>query len=304
MNSAAANIVRRRVAIDFDSAPVDHWLPDKPIVETFLNTVSFFFPVGEKFFIETVNNYRDRITDPLLKDQVRRFIYQEGMHTKEHSICNRRLLQAYPLGRQIEWLGGACLNLLRWFTPRAYQLAATCAIEHYTALIADELLRSQAAFIQTAHPVFAQLWLWHAVEETEHKTVCFDVYRHVVGKGPISYLIRVIAMIVTSLFFFIALAIGMLLMMRRRSPDNEDNVRVELSGDIRKVRWSNMRGTGSLMPSWHLYLNYFKPSFHPSDNDNAHLISEWKQRFPGYGLSTLEIDAHGSTLGAGQGDHG
>jgi predicted metal-dependent hydrolase len=43
-----------------------------------------------------------------------------------------------------------------------------------------------------------QLWLWHALEENEHKTVAYDVYEKVVG----SYALRVGIMIPTTVIFF------------------------------------------------------------------------------------------------------
>jgi predicted metal-dependent hydrolase len=44
--------------------------------------VSFAFPPGEKFFIHSVQNYQDRITDAVLKEQVKQFIYQEATLAK------------------------------------------------------------------------------------------------------------------------------------------------------------------------------------------------------------------------------
>jgi predicted metal-dependent hydrolase len=32
-----------------------------------------------------------------------------------------------------------------------------------------------------------------------------------------------------------------------------------------------------------LYLDYYRPSFHPWDHDNRHLIAEWKKRYRTFG---------------------
>ncbi len=34
------------------------------------------------------------------------------------------------------------------------------------------------------------MWLWHAIEENEHKAVAYDVFEGVFGKGIKSYLLR------------------------------------------------------------------------------------------------------------------
>lgn len=279
MKSTTATIVKRRVHIDFDSAPATRWYPREPVTETFLNAVSFFLPAGEKFFIESVQHYKHRIADPVLQDQVQRFIYQEAMHTREHINCNRMLSKTFRYGPRIEKIGEFFLNLARWFTPKASQLAVTCAIEHYTAILADNLLRNQAGVIQNADPEFAKFWIWHAVEETEHKAVCLDVYQEVVGRGPIAYLLRVVAMLLTTLFLMIAVAIAVVLIKR-----GQPTVRVATKKSTEHPV-TMLKFVKALVP-WQLYFDYFRPSFHPWDHQNAHLIEAWKVTFPDFGVSS------------------
>jgi len=54
--------------------------------------------------------------------------------------------------------------------------AITCALEHYTAMLADYVLRNPV-WLEDAEPQLRVLWSWHAAEETEHKAVAYDVYR-------------------------------------------------------------------------------------------------------------------------------
>lgn len=120
--------------------------------------------------------YHDCIRDPQLKAQVGGFIGQEAMHGREHNRYNRILdVQGYdvkPLERSLrEDLAFAQENL----SPR-HQLSITYALEHFTAIMADAALRDDSLF-DRADPRYAALWRWHAVEETEHKAMAFDVYR-------------------------------------------------------------------------------------------------------------------------------
>jgi len=89
------------------------------------------FRPGERFFIQSVQHYRERISDSLLLDQVKRFVHQEAMHMKEHARCNKALLESFPEGRTIEDLTAQSLGLIRRFTPKGTQLATTCALEHH-----------------------------------------------------------------------------------------------------------------------------------------------------------------------------
>jgi len=279
-NTSPIDIVRRRVDLQFAADDAVHWLPAEPVVETFLNAISFFFPPGEKFFIDSVQAYQDRISDPVLQDQVRRFVYQEAMHTSVHQRCNQALIATYPQGPKIERIGGALLSFFRKITPKPFHLAISCAIEHYTAMLSDSLFHHDLDnFIERAHPDFAQLWTWHAVEETEHKAVCFDVYRTVVGRGPIAYLTRVLAMLLVTLFGAVAVTIGVVLIGRDRLPPTPDKAL-----EAPNARNNTVELFWSLIP-WKLWFDYFRPTFHPWDHDNRQLVEVWKQRFPNFGRS-------------------
>ena len=61
--------------------------------------------------------------------------------------------------------------------PPIVNLAATIALEHYTAIMAHEFLANPKHF-KNAEPDTAAMWRWHAMEEIEHKGVAFDTYLH------------------------------------------------------------------------------------------------------------------------------
>lgn len=280
---ADVDIVKRRVDLQFDSANALGWLPGEPVVETFLDTISFFFPAGEKFFIDSVSYYKNDIDDPVLLEQVRSFIYQEAMHTSVHNRCNVALLVVYPQGARVGRMAQSVLNGFRKIFPRQFQLAVSCAIEHYTAMLADSLFYYLDYILERAHPDFAKLWAWHAVEETEHKAVCFDVYVEKVGSGPFAYLMRIAAMLMVTLLGGLVVAAGVVAVQRNRSKP-QCSVVVEPAPNLKKNTASLVR---SLIP-WRLWLDYFKPSFHPWDHDNRQQIELWKLRFPNFGVSPGE----------------
>ena len=89
------------------------------------------------------------------------------------------------------------LRLAARLLPASFQLAVTCALEHFTALMAHVLL-SDERLLEGAHPTMAALWRWHAAEENEHKAVAFDVYKATGG----SYFVRASMMIFMTLIFW------------------------------------------------------------------------------------------------------
>ena len=173
----------RRISFDEGLAELPkHFAADGDLIMSHLMaSLSAVFPDGEDFFVRSVRYYRDRITDPDLKRQVSGFIGQESVHGREHRALNDRLDElGYPVkeGEAITRWG---LQLREKFLPPVSNLAATAALEHFTATLA-ELVLSDPEMRATAAPgPVHDLFLWHALEESEHKAVAFDVYKAVGG---------------------------------------------------------------------------------------------------------------------------
>ena len=164
----------------------------------FFNALSLLFPAGERFFMDSVRNYRDQIDDPVLKKQVLGFIGQEAMHTREHIEYNDLLQEAGLPAHKLDKRLWAILNFGRKILPHSYQLAVTVCLEHYTAMLAG-LLLEDASRIGGSVEGYTQMWTWHALEETEHKSVSYDVWNAVLKPGLGRYLLRTGTMLATTL---------------------------------------------------------------------------------------------------------
>lgn len=151
-----------------------YFYDDNATATLFFALLSAIFPPGEEFFMDTVRHYRSRVTDPVLKAKISGFIGQEAIHTREHERLNA-LLEARGIDVQTAQKGvAAALKLLEKLPPRQ-QLACTAFMEHFTALLGEQLL-NDANFRAKADPEMIGLWQWHALEELEHKSVAFEVY--------------------------------------------------------------------------------------------------------------------------------
>ena len=147
------------------------------------------------------------------------------------------------------------------------QLAATVALEHFTAILAHRLL-SNTDLINAMDDSIKPVWMWHAIEETEHKAVAFDLYKDVRGNN---YQEMVFTMIMASLFLAGTTAIYQ---VRFMANDGQlFNIKSWAFG-LNKLFGRKGVITG-LVPD---YLDFFKRDFHPWDHQNSELVDYWRVR--------------------------
>ncbi|MGH7820189.1 MAG: metal-dependent hydrolase, partial [Candidatus Binatia bacterium] len=166
----AADIPKRDLRFDLDPVDLRTWHPEGLHVAHFFNALSIFFPEGESFFIDSVRRFADRVRSPRLRDEVKGFLGQEAMHSREHRRYNRALARAGLPAEALEKAVVKRLDLGRKLMSPEEQLAVTIALEHFTAIMAHTVL-SDERLLANAEPNMAAIWRWHAVEETEHKAV-------------------------------------------------------------------------------------------------------------------------------------
>lgn len=90
---------------------------------------------------------------------------------------NRALIRA---GYDIEPLDNAIRQFVEFFgrTSDLTKLGATMCIEHITAIVAAEMIADHR-HLEGSDEEMRKLWLWHGIEEIEHKAVAFDVWMYV-----------------------------------------------------------------------------------------------------------------------------
>jgi predicted metal-dependent hydrolase len=239
------------------------WMNSDPVATAFHNAMSATFPQGESFFVESVKRFRDEVPEPL-KSQIADFVRQEVLHTREHVAFNRQATDAgYDLSA-IEAQVRERLALVRSRHPVA-QLAVTVALEHFTAIFAHRLL-SEANALAGAPDEARRMWLWHAIEEVEHKGVAFDTYMHVTrGLKPLRrWFIRSAVFLNVSRNF-----------AKQRTRNTLDLLAQDGITGARAwamVLWFMFGKPGVLRRVFPAWVAFLRPGFHPWDHDDRHLI--------------------------------
>ena len=253
----------RDIAFGREEAHPRWWLGGDPVATTFYNSLSVTFPLGERFFMDAVRHYKNCAPAPL-KAQITAFVKQEAMHSREHVAFNKQVTgHGYvikAMERRLEWR----INLSRK-TPPAMQLAATAALEHFTAIMAHAVLSDPRHFTG-ASPDAAKMWRWHAMEEIEHKAVAFDTYLTAVRAGPIrKWLLRASVMLLATWLFTYTIT--------RNVADffHQDGINTPRTwGRLFSYLWGS---PGLLRGIVGAYFSYYRPGFHPWQEDDRHLLA-------------------------------
>ena len=241
-----------------------HYFTNSPVMSHLLTALSSTFPIGEQFFVYSVRNVRDKVQDETLQAQIAAFIGQEAMHSKAHAEFNAAWRsEDYNLDRFQAWLARKD-DYVKNLHPKI-QLAITCAFEHFTALLGGYILRHPEV-LATLDEDAAKLWVWHAIEEIEHRAVAFDVYQAVYGDDKIR---RVIMRSVTTGFASLTLYSATRLFLQDKKKSLP-----KVGGNIFGFYLLGKMFL-QLAPE---YLAYFKTDFHPSEIDYTKLLRDWKQR--------------------------
>ncbi len=258
----------RRPSFDLARALAGDWHDGSAFKTAYFNAMSMLFPLGEKFFIDSVRFFRNQINDPKLLEEITAFQGQEATHRLKHQQYNEMLCaqRGYDLDRFERPLRDRMAWAYRELSARR-RLAGTVASEHLTAIMANDMLNHKDA-LSGADPHVAVLWLWHGVEETEHKAVAFDVFIAVGG----TIWERRQALLMNTFFFFRDTFRNLCVMLKHNG--KLWSLREWLSG----LNYLFIK-PGILRRVFSAYLRFYRKDFHPWQHDNRNLIDEWEQDY-------------------------
>ncbi len=257
------NITFRKLDFGLDETAPRYWVRNNPFLTHFYHALSALFPDGEKFFMDSVRNLKDRIDDQETLDAIDAFCRQEAHHTHQHNLLNAI---AEKRGVNIPFYRSVVKGVLgrAGRMGNIQQLAVTCALEHITAALSHELFENKN-ISKGMDSKINQLWLWHAMEEIEHKSLCIDIYRKM--RGP--YFTRILQFTIVNLHFW---PVVFLFTFHMLWADKKiGGIRQYLSG----MAYLFGPRKGFLTGIIPVILRYYKPSFHPWDLNDSHYIKQW-----------------------------
>jgi hypothetical protein len=270
---AQVEVTPRDIRFTPEAPPARHWLDGDPVATAVFNALSLTFPDGERLFMDAVRHYRDRVSGKL-SDDVRGFIAQEAIHSREHHALNQLIDRAhYTAAPEIEAQIRERVAFSRSRGPMA-MLISTIALEHFTAMMAESHIRHRDELFQKTDPAIERLWRWHALEETEHKAVAYDVFMAATKDWSplLRYRRRCVAMALITLMFTrnITRYAARLLEADGYTPE----------AALKAVKGFVWGRPGLFRRGWRTYFAWYRPGFHPWDQKSTGpTLAAWKAEF-------------------------
>jgi len=268
----------RKLLIDLDTPFELRWNGGDAFTSALMNALSLSFPVGEQFFIDSLRRGVKELSPELqatFAQDIKGFIGQEATHRRIHERFNHHVLNQ---GMVNHWEKRA-LSRIEHINQKAaiHAVAITAAYEHFTSVFAAWLL-SHPEFLAQAPARLQTLWLWHASEETEHRSVSFDIYRAMGGNE----VWRHRWMISVSVFFLTDLL--------RQTCNNLWHDGSLFKASTWRSAWRHLFAKEGLFTfSLADWKKYFSADFHPSEHDDQ-LSRQWihthSQTYQALGQST------------------
>ena len=172
----------RRMRFDIDETVPFQWHPDNPAAGLMANAISFIAVGFERYIVLAVKDaLKSRITDPGLREEAEVFLAQESQHSAAHRRHVNALSATYP--GLAEVLDDVISSYEQLYAAEDlnFHLAYVANIEASFPPIFSFFIERRDCLYNGDRRV-ASLFLWHYVEEIEHRSSADVIYQGVVGK--------------------------------------------------------------------------------------------------------------------------
>lgn len=264
----------RHLDIRFKASELDtRFFKDTELGSAYFHALSIFLTFGEDLVIDTARHHRDLVTDPVLKQRVTALIGQEAIHSKVHNEFNDTLVDnRYPVAF-FRYMADKVFTYGFNRIPQPLKLSMMSGIEHFTAVLAEFMMKHEEIFFVSEDEKQRALWMWHMLEESEHKDIAYDVFETLSG----NYALRITGFVMAFVTILGLVPFAATLVPVFRRPANLVSPRYwrDVVRSVGVIAGPRDGVFGSTMG--HI-LDYLRPDFHPNDHDTSAYLDYYKQR--------------------------
>ena len=157
------------------------WNESNPAFSSMANAVSFLAIAFEKMIGQMIPEAMPLIADPVIAGEADAFVRQEGQHSMGHRQHAKGLIKSYPGLKETLDEVIACFDDLTANKPLKYRLAYTADLEATFTPVFKLMLDHDDTLFAPGDDRVASLFLWHFVEEVEHRSSALIIYDAVVN---------------------------------------------------------------------------------------------------------------------------
>lgn len=263
----------RHMKFDFDPKLIDpKFYMNAELASAYFASLSIFLTLGEDLVIDTARHHREFIQDPLLKQRVTSLIGQEAIHSKMHEEMNDAYLERNLPVKFFRFLAHYVFEYGFNRLPQPMKLSLMAGIEHFTAVLAEYMMNHEEVFFSSHDEKQRAIWMWHMLEESEHKDIAYDVFQTLSN----NYALRVAGFFLALITILILISAASTIVPFYRKPKNL----------ISWSYWKDVPRSFSLIfglkdgvygSSIRHIFDYLRPSFHPNDHDTSAFLEYYKE---------------------------
>ena len=171
----------RKMRFAFDDYDVPFlWNKSNPTFSCAANALSFLAIAFEKMISAMVPEAMPLITDPKVAEEAQAFVRQEGQHCMAHRQHAKGLIKSYPALKETLDAVTATFDALTANKSLKYRLAYTADLEATFTPSFTLMLDNADTLFAPGDDRVASLFIWHFVEEIEHRSSALIIYNAVV----------------------------------------------------------------------------------------------------------------------------
>lgn len=172
----------RRPRFDFTDDVPFVWNPERPAFSFAMNATSILAIGFEQMIVAAVREGMPRIPDPAIREEATAFLRQEAQHSSSHRKHVMALIRRYPGLQQVFDDAMEYFDDLTVATSLDFRLAYVADLEATFTPSFKLMLDNDNILFRPGDDRVASLFLWHFVEEVEHRSSALVIYDAVVGR--------------------------------------------------------------------------------------------------------------------------
>jgi predicted metal-dependent hydrolase len=175
----------RRVRFEFASDDVPfNWQPERPAFGMQCNLISFFAPGFEKLIVDATREAIPLMRNPEDAEEANAYLRQEAQHSSAHMSHVRALSRRWPGLTETMEKVTASFDRLTATKPLAWRLAYPAVVEATFTPYFKVFLDHEDKLFRPGDERVASMFIWHFVEEIEHRSSALLVYDAVHDSYP------------------------------------------------------------------------------------------------------------------------